>query len=315
MEIQLLVIGHRSILEKVESIAKEIPQISIITVTDHPGIGETLKNLSSKQIDGVIVVNPLLGTKEVSQFFMGTPVFYMKNSNVSFYTTLFRCLFNNSGTSIAQCNLSVDYYNEQDIRKQLHEEDITIETLKIIEYEPSMKAEDLIAFHKRSWQVDKVQAVITCHPNVYESLRAHRVNTYLFMPTYACLKSYMTTITSKVTNYYKSSKATTFPIRYEKDDSLLKQIGMSGATIHRLFCFCESIGSNKITTTELANGFSITLRSARRILNTLEDHRIAEVIGEEQVKGRGRPRYVYHIDFNQFSNDFSSIANLESLLV
>ncbi|TLS37217.1 hypothetical protein [Pseudalkalibacillus caeni] len=299
MKTRLLLIGHESNLNKVKTIAKEFPQLSIMTVEDQSEITPAL----SGKIDGVIVANPLQMPNEVSMLLDELPVFHMNYSAIALYTTLFKFFFNHNGNTSSPRMLSIDFFNKEDIRKQLAEEGISSERLRIKEYHASIDPAELINFHTGSWQKENEGAVITCHPEVYDSLKEEQVETYLITPTTPCVKSLLNSIIAKVKDYQKISQAENFRVRYEKAGSLLKEIGMSGTTIHRLGCLCDSIGSNNITAAELAKGFSITLRSARRILTTLEDHRIAKVIGEEQIKGRGRPRYVYHIDFNQFNVD------------
>jgi len=74
---------------------------------------------------------------------------------------------------------------------------------------------------------------------------------------------------------------------------IAKKANISSATINRIASFCEVQGKNTVTTQELANGLDITTRSARRILNKLEQADLAVVTGEEQPVNRGRPRQVY----------------------
>lgn len=106
-----------------------------------------------------------------------------------------------------------------------------------------------------------------------------------------------------------SQPGQTYPVRCENAQliSKLKEMRLGVATIYKLLSFCDSIGKNRITAAELAEGFGITVRSARRILAALEDQRWAEVIGEEQLSGRGRPRYVYQINVVQMQVSRSSI--------
>ncbi|KON88071.1 hypothetical protein AF332_15465 [Sporosarcina globispora] len=76
---------------------------------------------------------------------------------------------------------------------------------------------------------------------------------------------------------------------------LAKTAGLSIATINKLFSFCENFGCKNITALDLANGLDLTIRSARRILNTLERNELAVIVGEEQPIHRGRPRHLYEI--------------------
>lgn len=77
---------------------------------------------------------------------------------------------------------------------------------------------------------------------------------------------------------------------------LSKLAELSHATINRVLSFCQIQGGYSITTADLASGLGITTRSARRILNKLEQANLAIVTGEEQPVKRGRPRQVYSLE-------------------
>lgn len=77
---------------------------------------------------------------------------------------------------------------------------------------------------------------------------------------------------------------------------LAEKTKLSAMTINRIFGVLESYGSNKITAFQVAEALNITNRSARRILNSFEKAGIAEVTGNDQPVGRGRPRKIYCIN-------------------
>ncbi|GIP21615.1 transcriptional regulator [Paenibacillus sp. J22TS3] len=77
--------------------------------------------------------------------------------------------------------------------------------------------------------------------------------------------------------------------------SIAKKVGLSVGTINKLQSFCNRLGTTTFTASQLAEGFGITLRSARRIMAVLEKFEIARIVGEEQPAGRGRPRQIYHL--------------------
>lgn len=79
---------------------------------------------------------------------------------------------------------------------------------------------------------------------------------------------------------------------------LARQAGLSVGTINKLISFCRNHGSSKVTAAELAGGFGITIRSARRILSKLEQSQLASVIGEEQPVSKGRPRQLYNLNLS-----------------
>ncbi|MNE66394.1 hypothetical protein D3C80_1619390 [compost metagenome] len=78
--------------------------------------------------------------------------------------------------------------------------------------------------------------------------------------------------------------------------SLAKKIGLSVGTINKLISLCRRLGTSKLTAGQLAEGFGITLRSARRIMAVLEKYEMAHIVGEEQPAGRGRPRQIYNLN-------------------
>lgn len=77
--------------------------------------------------------------------------------------------------------------------------------------------------------------------------------------------------------------------------SLAKKAGLSVGTINKLLSLCRRMGTSTFTASQLAEGFGITLRSARRIMAALERYQIASIVGEEQPAGRGRPRQIYSL--------------------
>lgn len=82
------------------------------------------------------------------------------------------------------------------------------------------------------------------------------------------------------------------------DPSILfiaKKAGLSIGTINKLISFNESLENKVITAVDLAGGFGISTRSARRILSKLEQHNFARIIGEEQPVSKGRPRQIYKL--------------------
>ncbi|MNO53770.1 hypothetical protein D3C76_442240 [compost metagenome] len=78
--------------------------------------------------------------------------------------------------------------------------------------------------------------------------------------------------------------------------SLAKKIGLSVGTINKLISLCRRLGTSTLTAAQLAEGFGITLRSARRIMAVLEKYEMAHIVGEEQPAGRGRPRQIYTLN-------------------
>lgn len=86
---------------------------------------------------------------------------------------------------------------------------------------------------------------------------------------------------------------------YRTDDAqmseLLKKAGVAITTFAKLLAVQKHLGKNSISAPEIAEMLGMTTRNARRILTDLEQHGLAEVIGEEAPTNRGRPRKIYRI--------------------
>ncbi|RRJ65222.1 transcriptional regulator [Paenibacillus oralis] len=85
--------------------------------------------------------------------------------------------------------------------------------------------------------------------------------------------------------------------------SLAKKAGLSVGTINKLISLCRRLGTSTLTAAQLAEGFGITLRSARRIMAALEKYGIAAIVGEEQPVGRGRPRQIYTLNLDNIRSE------------
>ena len=75
----------------------------------------------------------------------------------------------------------------------------------------------------------------------------------------------------------------------------LERAKVSSATYSKCFNAQRYMGKGSLTANDLAEYMDITLRSARRILNQLEEGDLARIVGEEQVNRRGRPRQIYEV--------------------
>lgn len=90
-----------------------------------------------------------------------------------------------------------------------------------------------------------------------------------------------------------------FYSKSEEDEiiKLSEKTSISVMTLSKISGIMKSLGKDTITANEVADTLNITLRSARRILSSLEEAGIAEAVGEEQPAGRGRPRQIFKICF------------------
>ncbi|MCM0650904.1 hypothetical protein NBE98_21335 [Clostridium swellfunianum] len=83
----------------------------------------------------------------------------------------------------------------------------------------------------------------------------------------------------------------------EKIIKLSEKTNISVMTLGKISGIMKNLDKETITANEIADSLNITLRSARRILVSLEEAGIASAIGEEQPAGRGRPRQIFKISF------------------
>jgi hypothetical protein len=74
---------------------------------------------------------------------------------------------------------------------------------------------------------------------------------------------------------------------------LSRKTGLGVSTIHKLISLDSRGNELRVTANDIARKFNITSRSARRIISSLEKAGCANVIGEEQPLGKGRPRRLY----------------------
>lgn len=71
--------------------------------------------------------------------------------------------------------------------------------------------------------------------------------------------------------------------------------GLSSLTVQKLFAACRIIGTENVTSADLARVLHITVRSANRILDTLIRSQMAELMYSRQAGTKGRPRRVYRL--------------------
>ncbi|WP_027416580.1 hypothetical protein [Aneurinibacillus terranovensis] len=76
--------------------------------------------------------------------------------------------------------------------------------------------------------------------------------------------------------------------------SAVKKTGLSAGTLKRLYDAIQQAGQD-FTANEVAAFLGMTLRSARRLLQYLEQASLLEVVGQESVHTRGKPRRVYRL--------------------
>jgi predicted transcriptional regulator len=83
----------------------------------------------------------------------------------------------------------------------------------------------------------------------------------------------------------------------------LKQSGVTITTFNKILSVQKKMGNHSITAANIAEWLKMTPRNANRILNSLVEQGIAEIIGEEAPTSKGRPRKVYRVSFEQGIKD------------
>ena len=77
---------------------------------------------------------------------------------------------------------------------------------------------------------------------------------------------------------------------------------LSVMTIQKLITILDNMGSDKLTTAELALRLNTTIRNANRIMQNLCKGGIASPVYTQPTHSRGRPIQVYRLDFSSYSD-------------
>ncbi|WP_027954871.1 hypothetical protein [Halobacillus kuroshimensis] len=303
MKKRLLFVGQKEVWNKVERVAEEFPLLTVTPLLKESDRDPSLESLSLSTFDAVLT--PMFESENLKRKFPEITFHELTCSPIALNAALTKCLFSQS--RVSEGKWSVDYRSKEEIRMQVMEENLPLENLEIFEHRKEMKVNDIITHHKRGLENQHITSIITTHPRVFQAFQTMCEETHLITPTHSCIRREIQKLVDRW-----SCLAPSFPYRLEGQQSLkhMKNIGISGATIYRLIGLCRALGRDKMTAAELAKGFSITLRSARRILTTLESHSLAKIIGEEQSGGRGRPRYIYQVDLSSFEEGLTSLSAL-----
>ncbi|MGI6359085.1 MAG: hypothetical protein ACOX2K_10430 [Bacillota bacterium] len=76
-----------------------------------------------------------------------------------------------------------------------------------------------------------------------------------------------------------------------------QDIGISNINLQKIMSYAKNTGTNKISSRDIADCLSITVRGANRILNKIEAKGYAETVFEKREGGRGRPQKYYQLLF------------------
>ena len=78
---------------------------------------------------------------------------------------------------------------------------------------------------------------------------------------------------------------------------LAQNIDMNNINLQRIISHSERIGTNKLSSADVAQCLSITIRGANRILNKIEQKNFATAIYEKRENSKGRPKKYYELIF------------------
>ncbi|KGX92079.1 hypothetical protein N781_03045 [Pontibacillus halophilus JSM 076056 = DSM 19796] len=243
--------------------------------------------------DAVLGLHPGLISNDGYVSFKEIPIYELPYTQAALYASSVRWLQHNVRSSLP---LSIDFTLEND---QLFLEDLP-RTFLYTPYHPSERKR-VMHRHLVHMKNEEAAGVLTCDPIILSTILSEGFQAALIYPTAHCIHLIGEQMEKEIPQYKQTNLLThpfgTFRVENEHALQKVQQLGVSAKTLHRLRQLCYANGRNTLTTAELAQGFSITMRSARRILTQLEQHKIARVVGEEQRSTKGRPRYIFHINF------------------
>lgn len=79
----------------------------------------------------------------------------------------------------------------------------------------------------------------------------------------------------------------------KETSEMLTKAGINIATFNKFLAIQDKIGP--VSSVNVSELLGMTPRNARRILSNLEQHGLAEIVGEEAPSGKGRPRKIFRI--------------------
>ncbi|WP_216830300.1 hypothetical protein [Alkalihalobacterium elongatum] len=77
----------------------------------------------------------------------------------------------------------------------------------------------------------------------------------------------------------------------------------SSLTIRKFYAWMKMFNKNQITTRDVKIGMNTSARHATRILKSLQDKGIVQVIGKETMSHKGRPRQIYEVNLAKLENE------------
>lgn len=97
----------------------------------------------------------------------------------------------------------------------------------------------------------------------------------------------------------------TIPVSPSTNEQIVKwseRLDISASQIQKTLAVMKQLNSNELSSQDIAFYLGITLRSANRFLNRLEEKGVAKVSYKKQENLRGRPQKIYEIDFSNIDS-------------
>ncbi|MNH95169.1 hypothetical protein D3C73_478040 [compost metagenome] len=79
--------------------------------------------------------------------------------------------------------------------------------------------------------------------------------------------------------------------------ALAKRIGINNINLQKIMSYAEIMRTNKLSSEDVAECLSMTVRGANRILNKIEENKYAQTVFEKRDNSKGRPKKYYELLF------------------
>ncbi|RNB85451.1 hypothetical protein EDM56_18780 [Brevibacillus fluminis] len=81
-------------------------------------------------------------------------------------------------------------------------------------------------------------------------------------------------------------------------------------SMRKLYSWLTTLRKEVVTTREISNALSTSERNAARLIKSLKNKEIAEVIGKEKMAQKGRPRPIYKVDLHKLAEELGEEVEL-----
>lgn len=89
---------------------------------------------------------------------------------------------------------------------------------------------------------------------------------------------------------------------------LSERLGIHNINLQKIISYAAILGTNKLSSEDVANCLSITVRGANRILNQIEAKAYAGIIHEKRENTKGRPKKYYEMTFIDGQGNFINVV-------